>query len=67
MRAAYFQMPDKCFVKLEKAFKTECCDCGLVHLWVLKSKKGTFGFDIQRDNRATGQRRRKIKKLAGRG
>jgi hypothetical protein len=54
----YVQMPVKCFMKLEKAFKTECCDCGLVHVWVLKKEKGVVGFRIARDNRATGQRRK---------
>ena len=55
---SYIQMPAKAFVKLEKAFKTECCDCGLVHVWVLTERKGVYGFRVERDNRATGQRRR---------
>ena len=55
----YVQMPEKAFVKLEKAFKTECCDCQLVHVWQLTRRKGVFGFMIERDNRATAQRRRK--------
>lgn len=55
----YVQMPEKAFVELMKAFKTECCDCRLVHTWRLTRRMGTFGFIIERDNRATAQRRRK--------
>ena len=54
----YVYLPDDSFMKLEKAFKTECCDCGLVHVWAFKRKKGVLGFQIARDNRATAQRRR---------
>lgn len=59
MKATYVQMPAEAFIKLERMFKTECCDCGLVHLWELKKTKNVFGFRIVRDNRATAQRRRK--------
>ena len=60
----YIQMPDDAFLKIldGKCFKTECCDCGLVHFWTLESRKegrkNVFGYRIQRDNRATAQRRR---------
>lgn len=57
-RTIYVQMPAKAFVKLQRIFKTECCDCGLVHLWELKFRK-VPGFIVTRDNRATAQRRRK--------
>lgn len=57
MKTVYVQMPDDCFVKLDKVFKTECCDCGLVHRWQLKFQKKVPGFRIVRDNRATAQRR----------
>lgn len=44
-------------------YKLACCDCGLVHQIVIVApgvKKGTpIGFAARRDNRATGQRRRK--------
>jgi len=41
-------------------FQISCCDCGLVHTFVLVAgKKGTpIGIAAKRDNRATGQRRR---------
>lgn len=59
MRARkYIQVLDHQFVKLERIFKTACCDCDLVHLWQLTKKKGVFGFVITLDNRATAQRRR---------
>lgn len=62
MKTIYTQMSDDCTVKLERLFKTECCDCGLVHLWELKIIKNTAVFRIKRDNRATGQRRRSRRK-----
>lgn len=58
----YIQMPEKAFVALSKAFKVQCCDCGLVHSWEMVHQKGIFGFIITRDNRATSQvKRKKIK------
>lgn len=45
-------------------FKIACCDCGLVHVFALVAgKKGTpISIAAQRDRRATGQRRRHLKK-----
>ena len=60
----YVQMPDNAFVEIRKAFKTECCDCGLVHTWTLKLSKKQFGFIVARDNRATGQRRKHRKAVS---
>lgn len=47
-------------------FKLACCDCGLIHTMVLVAgKKGSpIGIAAARDNRATGQRRRHMKKKA---
>lgn len=46
-------------------YKMACCDCGLVHKIVLAAPgvgKGVgIGFASERDNRATAQRRRKLK------
>ncbi len=58
MKAKYVQMSDDCLVKLDRHFKTECCDCGLVHEWKLVFRNKEPYFKIKRDNRATGQRRR---------
>jgi hypothetical protein len=58
-RTTYTQIPDNGQLKLEPEFKTECCDCGLVHLWKLVKRKDFVGFVIKRDNRATAQRRRR--------
>lgn len=63
----YIQMPEKDFVQIYKIFKTQCCDCGLVHLWEFHKPKGKpFGFIITRDNRATGQIRKnkKIRRIS---
>ena len=58
MKAKYVQMPERAFVPLHKAFKTECCDCRLVHAWTFTERDGVMGFDVVRDNRATAQRRK---------
>lgn len=50
-------------VKSHEPFKIACCDCGLVHVFVLISGKPgrEIGIAARRDNRATGQRRRQNK------
>lgn len=42
-----------------EVFKLACCDCGLVHQVVIVVEEGKIGIAAKRDNRATGQRRRK--------
>ena len=37
-----------------KTFKTECCDCGLIHLWELTEN----GFLISLDKKLTKERRK---------
>lgn len=54
---------DKEWVRpIRKAYKTMCCDCGLIHIVDFKllkqGKKNTILFRSKRDNRATGQARR---------
>ena len=45
-----------------KIYKIACCDCGLVHDFVFVSDDGQdIGIAARRNNRATGQLRRKIK------
>ena len=59
MRAKkYIQMEGDATFPLMKAFKTACCDCGLVHEWTLVERDGRFTFDVRRDNRATAQIRK---------
>ena len=36
-----------------------CCSCGLVHRWTLKNRNKDILLTIERDNRRTGQRRRR--------
>lgn len=47
-------------------FKFACCDCGLIHNVVIvapKTRKGVeLGFAVQRNKRATSQRRRWMKR-----
>ena len=51
-----------------QVFKLACCDCGLVHRAVIVVENGEVGIAVERDARATGQRRRHLKpnaKLSG--
>lgn len=44
-------------------YKVRCCDCGLVHEYVYQvTKKGEIYVATKRDNRATVQVRRHMKK-----
>jgi hypothetical protein len=44
-------------------FKLACCDCGLVHQVVIVADGEDIGIAARRDNRATGQRRRRKETL----
>jgi hypothetical protein len=57
-KVAWRWMSSGDFIKLERTFKTSCCDCGLAHTWEFRKRKGIYGFIVTRDNRATGQLRR---------
>ncbi len=46
----------------ERDFKIACCDCGLVHLYRFSVVDRLLRIRGWRDNRATGQMRRRIKK-----
>ncbi len=45
-----------------EVYKLACCDCGLVHRVVYVVEGGKLAMAAERDNRATGQRRRHMKK-----
>ena len=45
-----------------RGYKMICCDCGLVHKLNFRIHKGRVQFRGDRDNRATGQVRRHMKK-----
>ncbi|MCK5609987.1 hypothetical protein KAR91_49395 [Candidatus Pacearchaeota archaeon] len=51
-------------VKPGEIFRLACCDCGLVHDVIIVEEDGEIGMAAKRNNRATGQRRRHIKKSA---
>jgi RNase P subunit RPR2 len=44
-----------------KDLKMACCDCGLVHRFRFNVKRGVLTMRGWRDNRATGQIRRRMK------
>lgn len=44
--------------------KLACCDCGLVHDVAFAYEDGEIGIALRRNNRATGQRRRWMRKRA---
>lgn len=48
-------------VPLEELYRLACCDCGLVHdvVWAYDEKTKELGMAVQRNNRATAQRRRR--------
>lgn len=47
-------------VPLGELYRLACCDCGLVHdvLWAYDEETKELGMAVQRNNRATAQRRR---------
>ena len=50
---------------IRKGYKLACCDCGLVHRMdfrIVGNKRKKIQFRVFRDNRATGQMRRKTPK-----
>ena len=49
-------------VPLGEVYKIACCDCGLVHDVVWVYEDGKLAMATRRNNRATGQRRRKREK-----
>jgi hypothetical protein len=44
---------------VRKGYKMACCDCGLVHALNFRIRKGRVQIQAFRDNRATGQLRRR--------
>ena len=52
-------------VPLDQIYRLACCDCGLIHdfVWSYDKKTKELGMATKRNNRATGQRRRKINKI----
>lgn len=46
---------------VRKGYKMRCCDCGLVHVLDFRVSKGRVQFRARRDQRATGQIRRRRK------
>ena len=49
------------FIPHGEVFKIACCDCGLVHNFVVVEEDGELGMAAERNNRSTGQRRRHMK------
>jgi hypothetical protein len=47
---------------IEQGYKMACCDCGLVHTVNYRVQDGLVEFQVQRNNRATGQKRRYMRK-----
>ena len=53
------QQEDGEWVEPLKGYKMACCDCGLIHKFDFRIRKGKVQFSATRDNRATAQRRRR--------
>lgn len=62
-RMKYLQKKDGEWIQpIQNGYKFCCCDCGLVHKLDFRVHKGRIQFRAHRDNRATGQTRRWLKK-----
>lgn len=61
----YHVLEDGEWVKLEprRGNKLGCCDCGLIHVFNYKVRDGKIYRQLIRDKRATGQTRRRMKRL----
>lgn len=62
VRSGYIQRRDGEWFDTEREHKLACCDCGLIHLLKFRVRKGKIQMQATRDNRATAQRRRGMKK-----
>jgi len=49
-------------IPLGEIYKLACCDCGLVHDVIFVYKDGKLAMAAKRNNRATGQKRRRKRK-----
>ena len=48
--------------EVEQGHKVACCDCGLVHDFYFRRRKGKLEMRAIRNNRSTGQVRRHMKR-----
>lgn len=61
-KSIYLNMPSGVWITLpNKVLDLACCDCSLVHQFVFRIHKGKLQIKGYRNNRATGQLRRKRK------
>jgi nitroimidazol reductase NimA-like FMN-containing flavoprotein (pyridoxamine 5'-phosphate oxidase superfamily) len=52
-------------IKPGEILRFACCDCGLVHNMAFAFEDGEIGIAIERNKRATGQKRRHMKGRGG--
>ena len=51
---------------IPNGYRLRCCDCGLVHVFNFRVRDGRVQFNVPaRDERATGQIRRHLRKKRG--
>lgn len=56
----YYLQQDGEWIKPQmKEYRLRCCDCGLVHILNFRITGNAIEFQAYRDNRATGQTRRR--------
>ena len=61
MKSKYKNIQPALWVSPEMdGYKLACCDCGLVHVFSFRIKDKGVQFKLIRDNRATGQIRRRM-------
>lgn len=63
----YYQVKDGEWRYFLRKEKVACCDCGLVHTYRYRKRKGFLQRQAIRDNRATAARRRRLGLKVNRG
>lgn len=62
MRYPVLNDGDAITIKPGEILRFACCDCGLVHNMAFAYEDGEIGIAIKRNKRATGQKRRHMKR-----
>lgn len=62
----YYQVKDGEWLYLVRKGKNACCDCGLVHTYTYRTRKGALQRSAVRDTKATWARRKRLGIKVGR-
>lgn len=56
----YYQVKDGEWLHQIRVMKVACCDCGLVHTYTYRKRKGMLQRSAVRDGKATWARRKRL-------